>query len=201
MSKQVHNKILEISSAESLELNKAISVVGPFDLKPIQGMSLPVHLCRSVVGQQLSTKAANSIWARLLESSNSKSILEYINNSSIEGLRGVGLSAAKSKTLKEISHIFLSKKIDEVKFCDLGCEERSKQITQIWGVGEWTADMLNIFYFGEPDIWPKGDLAAVSTFEKLTDNSGVPSKFKPFRSYLALYMWKYRDNEWATNKR
>ena len=200
MLQHVHKTFLDISSAESAELNSAISLVGPFELKPKQDMPLAVHLCRSVVGQQLSTKAADSIWKRLLALSEKNNLLDFIHVSSIQDLRNCGLSAAKSRTLNEISKKFISGEIDQAQFHQLDCKDRSKRITQIWGIGEWTADMLNIFYFGEPDIWPRGDLAAVSTFEKLTGNVEISEKFKPFRSYLALYMWKYRDNEWATNK-
>ena len=71
--------------------------------------------------------------------------------------------------------------------------ERSRQLTQIWGVGQWTADMMGIFYFGDPDIWPDGDTAARKHLERLTSRRRktvrTAARFAPYRSYLALYMW------------
>jgi hypothetical protein len=68
-----------------------------------------------------------------------------------------------------------------------------------WGIGQWTADMTSIFYFGEPDVWPEGDMAVYRALCRLTGNRSkasratVASAFAPYRSFLALYLWRYLD--------
>jgi DNA-3-methyladenine glycosylase II len=68
---------------------------------------------------------------------------------------------------------------------------------EIWGVGQWTADMLGIFYFGERDIWPDTDLAVWKTLQRLTSRRRkttlTAAKFSPQRSLLAKYMWRIAD--------
>jgi DNA-3-methyladenine glycosylase II len=75
--------------------------------------------------------------------------------------------------------------------------ERSAALTSIWGVGQWTADMMCMFYFGEHDVWPDGDVGARKTLERLTNRRRSTIRtaqlFAPHRSYLALYMWAHAD--------
>ena len=79
----------------------------------------------------------------------------------------------------------------------LSVADRNERLTALWGVGPWTADMMNMFYFGEADIWPDGDLAARKTLEGLTSKRRktvrTAAHFKPYRSWLALYMWAHLD--------
>lgn len=199
MSLKTHEWFLEVASKESKRLEKAISLVGPIKRRPREKLLPSVHLCRSVVGQQLSGKAAESIWDKFLSLANGRDVLKFIQSTEIALLRECGLSAAKAKALKEISDAFLSGRIIENSLFDLDHIERSRQITSIWGIGQWTADMLNIFYFGEQDIWPEGDLAAVKTLEEFTTRKSIPAKFRPYRSILAMYMWKYRDSGLRVN--
>ncbi|MEM8810884.1 MAG: DNA-3-methyladenine glycosylase 2 family protein, partial [Cyanobacteria bacterium P01_G01_bin.38] len=77
-----------------------------------------------------------------------------------------------------------------------GCD-RAQRLTAIWGVGQWTADMMSIFYFGDPDIWPDGDVTARTNLIQLTSarrkTTLTAARFAPHRSYLALYMWRHSD--------
>lgn len=112
-------------------------------------------------------------------------------------LRACGLSGAKVKAVRAIAEAALSHQLDATELSLLSATERTLRLTALWGVGQWTADMMNIFYFGEPDIWPDGDVAARKTLEKLTSKRRKTARtaalFSPYRSYLALYMWRYVD--------
>lgn len=87
--------------------------------------------------------------------------------------------------------------LDQTELMPLHASQRSDRLTQLWGVGQWTANMMNIFYFGEPDIWPNGDVTARKTLEKLTSKRrktiNTAARFAPYRSYLAFHMWRYVD--------
>jgi len=70
---------------------------------------------------------------------------------------------------------------------------RSTHLTRIWGIGQWTCDMLAIFYCRELDIWPEGDLAVVRGLKRHIGRRSVnraAAEFAPYRSLLALYMWR-----------
>ena len=77
--------------------------------------------------------------------------------------------------------------------------ERSALLLELRGVGQWTVDMASIFYFGDPDIWPAGDLAVARTFRgylsarQARRMDALVERFAPHRSYLALYMWRIID--------
>ncbi len=203
MSKEVHLHFLSTAKAISKELYLALNEVGVVELSIrefIEGKkaSLPELLIRSVIGQQLSNKAAFTIWQRLLALSDNLPLLDYINNCDQASLRSCGLSSAKIKTLRGIADAFLNEKLNDKTLGKLNKEERNKMLTSLWGIGPWTADMANIFYFLEEDIWPDKDIAAVNTLQKLIGDSAatndIAKQFSPYRSYLALKMWRISDN-------
>ncbi len=199
MSRSIHQQFLKLSKNISGPLHHSIKQIGVVKITSRQHIPLPELLCRSVAGQQLSTKAASTIWQRLLDVSNGKSLLEFIHSSKTEDLRTCGLSAAKCKTLSAIAHSFHTGHITAENLEKLDQKQRAKTLTSIWGVGPWTADMVNLFYFCDPDIWPDKDVAVIKTFQKLIgddkDISTTAEKFSPYRSYLAMYMWQHKDNK------
>lgn len=92
------------------------------------------------------------------------------------------------------TNLYKQKNLESTKLLQLTSLERDQVLTNIWGVGQWTADMVNIFYFGEKDIWPDKDVAVRKNFLKLIGENKnsikESSKFGPYRTYLALMMWK-----------
>jgi DNA-3-methyladenine glycosylase II len=87
--------------------------------------------------------------------------------------------------------------LDQKILSRLDHNQRSEQLTEIWGVGQWTADMMGIFYFGDKDVWPDSDLAVWKTLQRLTNRRRktlrTAQRFAPHRSYLAIYMWRIAD--------
>ena len=74
--------------------------------------------------------------------------------------------------------------------------ESRARLLQLRGVGPWTADMVGIFHFHDPDIWPQDDVAAVGCLRRLTgqaDTSAVAAAFAPYHSILARYLWRIKD--------
>jgi DNA-3-methyladenine glycosylase II len=75
-------------------------------------------------------------------------------------------------------------------------EARSERLREIRGIGQWTCDMTSIFYFGDPDVWPSGDLSVTKEFNRFVGDeqiTGVVERFRPYRSYLAVSMYRLRD--------
>lgn len=159
-------------------------------------------LASSVVSQQLSTKAAATIWRRLESACGGKATPETIARLRSPSLRKAGLSAAKVKTLKELSKamkggLSLSalKRVPE--------SEAIEELTKVWGIGVWTAEMFLIFALGRADVFSVGDLGIVRSMEMLYDIPKDSHKtiyvekaecWSPYRSVACLVLWQHRDN-------
>lgn len=197
MSQVIHARFVEIAREISGELANAIANSPPLQLTPNQDFPFPERLCRAVAGQQLSVKAAASIWGRVVDSSVDQPLMDYFATVSPDTLRGCGLSTAKARTMRAIALAARSKQLDKTLLSELDHDDRTQYLTEIWGVGQWTADMMGIFYFGDPDIWPDGDTTARKNLERLTSRrrktTRTAANFAPYRSYLALYMWHQSD--------
>ena len=197
MSAAIHEQFRDIAGEISGSLHEAISSVGPLKLKRRRDVALPVLLCRIVAGQQLSTHAARTIWGRVEASAGDAELLEHVESCDIEQLRACGLSRAKARAMKSIVDSERAGDLNTRKLGRLNHAERSQSLTEIWGVGQWTADMVGISYFGDADIWPESDVTVWKTLEKLTDKrrktSRTALRFAPHRTYLAMYMWRIAD--------
>jgi len=193
----VHAHLLAAAEPLSGDLHRALARLGPLDFPRRDGAPFPAYLCRAIAGQQISVKAAQSIWARVEASAGDTPLLDHFVSANTEILRGCGLSGAKAKTIIAIADTHRSVGLDAAELRTLSVPERTARLTAMWGVGQWTADMMNMFYFGEPDIWPDGDVAARKTLERLTSKRRktvrTAERFRPYRSWLALYMWAHVD--------
>jgi DNA-3-methyladenine glycosylase II len=197
MSKAVHIQFLQTAEALSPELASAIAALGPAELPSSRETPFALYLARAVAGQQLSVKAARSIWARVEASNGEREFCDAFCAKRGETLRSCGLSNAKVKTLIAIGQATREGWLDGEALQSLDAEGRAMELTKLWGVGRWTADMANIFWFGEDDIWPDGDVAARKTLERLTSprrkTIRTAERFAPHRSHLAFYMWRHVD--------
>jgi len=198
MTQHVHDHCLSAALALSPDLHHSIRRQGVLSPWTAPTTPFPVSLSRSVAGQQLSVKAAASIWARVTAlSPEPDALLDVFHQDRAEDLRACGLSGAKVKTLIAIAEANRQGVLETEAMRAQSPQARSDRLVEIWGVGRWTADMANIFYFGEPDIWPDGDVTARKTLEKLTSKRRktlrTAARFAPYRSYLARYMWRHAD--------
>jgi len=178
-------------------LSKALARVGPLELPDRSAVDFPLYLARAVVGQQLSVKAAASIWRRVEAVCDGLDRAESFHESRTDVLRGCGLSAAKVKTLTAIAQFEADNGLCTERLRQMSAQARAAHLTQIWGVGQWTADMANIFWFAERDIWPEGDVTARKTLERLTSKRRKTvrsaARFAPYRSYLTFSLWQIAD--------
>ena len=192
--------MVRIARKISPALAAAMHRVGPPEWPRRDDQSLARYLARIVVGQQLSTRAAATIWQRVetLAQQLATDIPALALTSDLEALRACGLSGNKLLCLQGLAAAEANGQLDHEPLARLAPEARAKQLTALRGVGPWSADMLALFYFRDPDIWPLGDLAVRKTFEHyLKDQPGADltaAAFAPRRSLLALYMWRIANN-------
>jgi DNA-3-methyladenine glycosylase II len=161
-------------------------------------------LLRSIVGQQLSTKAARTIYERLTEifggrTPTPRELLE----ADPELIREAGLSRAKVSYLRDLAEHVEDGELDLQALPELDDDEVSAQLTAIKGLGQWTVDMFLIFHLGRPDVLPVGDLGirrAVQIrygLKELPDArklEEIAESWRPWRSLASLYLWTSLDN-------
>jgi len=200
MTAALHTRFLDIAADLSPELAAAMDRVGPAPLPRRDDTPFPLYLARAVAGQQLSVVAARSIWSRVEaagEAGDGRDLLSGFRLDRAETLRGCGLSNAKVRTVIAIADAAKAGHLDPEILAQMNADTRAAALSTIWGIGRWTADMANMFWFGEADIWPDGDVAARKTLARLTSprrkTVRTAARFAPHRSHLAYYMWRIVD--------
>lgn len=197
LKEEIHHQFIETATELSTDLAEAITRVGALKLQADDSQPLVHRLSRSVAQQQLSVKAARTIWNRVLEAAGDAHLTEFFVEENAELMHSCGLSKAKVRAICGIAKESRRGGLDANELQTLTHKERSNSLTSLWGVGQWTVDMISIFYFGDENVWPDGDLAARKTLERLTSRRRktvrTAERFAPYRSYLALYMWEYQD--------
>lgn len=196
---RIHGRFLAIADEIAVALAQALAAVGPAPFPDRGDVPLARFLARAVVGQQLSTQAARSIWARVESAASTagEPIPGFFEAERYAQLRACGLSRAKIRTLMQIREAERDGRLDGEALRALDHAERSRALCALWGVGQWTADMASIFHCRSPDVWPETDAAVQRTFARLIGRRRKPAKwaarFAPYRSWLALYMWRITD--------
>jgi DNA-3-methyladenine glycosylase II len=194
----IHKELIAIARGLAPSLCEALQAVGPLCLPKPKDGNLGYFLSRAVVGQQLSTRAAATIWGRVegAVSSAHSHIPEFFNDQSFETIRGCGVSGSKVKALQGIREAQRADKLCGKTLAAMDHAERSEQLQELWGIGQWTCDMASMFFCRCPDVWPEGDVTVQKIFKRLIGRR-KPSKtakyFAPHRSYLALTMWEIAD--------
>jgi DNA-3-methyladenine glycosylase II len=195
---KIHRHFVETARRVSPPLERAVVRIGRVAMPQRNGRGLAQFLARVVVGQQLSTSAARSIWARVETAvrDGGGSMPAYFRGRNARTLRRCGMSKAKIRALMAIRQAEAAGLLSTVRLRRMTHAERSEHLRTIWGVGQWTADMASIFYFGDPDVWPEGDAGVNRGLEMIVGLRSkrtllkVANAFSPYRSFLALYMWR-----------
>lgn len=165
------------------------------------------ELVESIIGQQLSVKAAASINRRFLELFEGEfPDAQTLLNQPVEYLRESGLSGAKVKYVKDVAQHVLDGRLDFKKFDSLSNEDIVAELLPVKGIGEWTAHMFLMFCMARPDVLPVGDLGIRNGMKKLYnfDHLPTPDEIKqiakvngwhPYESIASWYVWQSLDNE------
>ena len=187
-------------------LRRLIDERGPIDPATDRRGSRPdayIALSRAIVGQQLSTKAAASIWARFEGLFGGPPKPDQVADADDERLRSAGLSASKTAYLKDLAGRVASGELDLTRIATLADEDVIADLTEIKGIGHWTAEMFLIFHLGRPDVISAGDLGirrAIQIAYDLgelpgpTDLERISDPWRPQRTLACLYLWRSLDS-------
>lgn len=156
-------------------------------------------LARSIVFQQLSTKAARTIYGRLEEVAGGKITPEAIQNLSLGDMRRAGLSKQKIGYIRDLAEHALSGKVDFNRLPAMSDEEVIVALTDIKGVGVWTAHMFLIFALRRPNVLAVGDLGVRTAIQRHYKKRALPkpahieklaANWHPYCSYACWYLWR-----------
>lgn len=176
-------------------------------VKRYQGMSLVSRgdafgtLARSIVGQQISVKAADAVWGRF------SAVVGGISPAAVldvgaEGLAGCGLSGRKIEYVVDLARHFAEGRIDAGRWTDMDDEAVIAALTDVRGIGRWTAEMFLIFNLMRPDVFPLDDLGLQkAVFQHYFNGEKQPrrvlaeagERWRPWRSVATWYLWRSLD--------
>jgi len=175
-------------------------------VKLVSSKKIDLYLWRSIMSQQLSTKVAAVIRKRFMDLYKGKPEAKTILASPFEDLRKIGLSNAKANYIQNIARFSLEQGMDFRKLSKMGNAEVIEYLTQIKGVGRWTAEMLLMFALKREDVFVVDDLGIQQAMRKLYKLKEMEKrelketlyriayKWSPYRTYACMYLWRWKDN-------
>ena len=186
------------------KLRTIIDLQAPYVL--VARKNIYLHLCSSIMSQQLSVKVAAVIYEHFLNLyKNKKPSLKQIIDTPFDTLRSIGLSNAKAQYVQNVCTFFLTEKITDAKLQKMSNDVLIKYLSQIKGVGQWTVEMILMFTLGREDVFAVDDLGIQQSIAKLyqldTTNKKalkikmleLSSKWSPYRTYACRYLWGWKD--------
>ncbi len=174
-----------------------IDRIGPCQLRPRRD-----HfdtLVRAIIGQQISTKAAASIDARLRALAGGSHHAETLLEFGEEALHGVGLSRVKARYVLNLADAVVSRRVRLHRLNALSDEEIVEQLTSVKGIGRWTAEMFLIFSLNRPDVLPVADLGVrvglrnhfgLGELPKPRECETLTEPWRPYRTVAMWYLWQ-----------
>ena len=161
-------------------------------------------LCKSIIGQQISVAAANSVFKKFKNACNGKIKPKIVKKITIQKLKKCGLSRQKAKGIKELSVKFSNKSFDPNLIKSMNDEEAIAYLSTLKQIGRWSAEMILLFTFNRENIWPIQDIGLLRAISKNYKKIYLPpkkfvnllgKKFSPYSSVATWYLWRSIDDE------
>jgi DNA-3-methyladenine glycosylase II len=192
--------------SKDTKLKKVIDAQEPHTL--VKRKKIYLYLCASIMSQQLSTKVADVIYNRFLALYGKKEpTAQQILDTPFETLRSIGLSNAKTNYVQNVCRFFIERKLTDTQLYKMSNEEVIDLLTQIKGVGNWTAEMILMFALQHEDVLPVDDLgiqqAMIKLYKLKFENKKVlfekmykaAEKWRPYRTYACVHLWRWKDGD------
>ena len=195
------DKIFQYGETEVAYLKQADPILGEIitqigHIEREVNSDLFISLINSIVAQQISSKAADTVWLRMTQKLKTISP-ETINASKVEDIQQCGMSMRKATYIKNAARAVYSGELDINALGNLSDDEICKQLSALNGIGVWTAEMLMIFSMQRPDILSWNDLAIHRGLRMLYRHRKVDKKlfekyrrrYSPYNTVASLYLW------------
>ena len=161
-------------------------------------------LCKSIIGQQISVAAANSVFKKFKKKCNHKINASKVNNLSLRDLKKCGLSRLKAVGLKDLARKILNTEFKPILINKMSDEEAIEYLSQLRQIGRWSAEMVLLFTYNRSNIWPLQDIGLLRAISNNYNKKYFPpknfldklyKKFTPYCSVATWYLWRSIDNE------
>ena len=161
-------------------------------------------LCKSIIGQQISVLAANSVFLKFKKKCKNKINAKTVFKLSTAQLKNCGLSRQKVKGIKELAKKFIDKSFNPILIKDMTDEEAIEYLSKLRQIGKWSAEMILLFTYNRPNIWPVQDIGLLRAISNNYKKKYLPpknfvnklkKKFSPYCSVATWYLWRSIDNE------
>ena len=161
-------------------------------------------LCKSIIGQQISVAAANSVFLKFKKKCKNKINSKTVNKLSISQLKSCGLSRQKVKGIKSLAEQVLNKTFNPKIISDMSDEEAIIYLSKLRQIGRWSAEMILLFTYNRPNIWPVQDIGLLRAISKNYNKKYLPpesyvnllrKRFSPYCSVATWYLWRSIDPE------
>jgi len=184
-------------------MKRAIAAIGLPDIR--RGRPRPSHfaeLARAICFQQLAGAAARAIHGRFTDLFDGDPEPEAVLALRVEQMRAVGLSAAKTASIRDLAEHVVAGDVELDRVARLSDDEIVRELTLVRGIGRWTAEMFLIFQLGRLDVWPVDDFGVRNGYARLYGLDEMPKPkqlevdgdvFRPYRSVAAWYCWRATD--------
>jgi DNA-3-methyladenine glycosylase II len=197
----LHPRVQRYLAGRDPVMDRLIAVVGPCRLRPHPD---PFDcLVRAIISQQISTRAADTIHARLLEAMGPEGVTAVNVLAAKEAtLRSVGLSATKTKSLRDLADHVRRGALPLDRLGAMDDEEVIRTLTPVHGIGRWTAEMFLIFVLGRPDVLPVDDFGLKAGVKRQYGLKEMPGRqllheyggpWRPYRSIATWYIWRGQE--------
>ncbi len=196
------NKAKKILSKKDKVMAKLISNYNDGSL--ITRNDVFYSLCKSIIGQQISVAAANSVFLKFEKKCKGKINYKNVNRLSILSLKGCGLSKQKAKGIKELANKLISKEFQPHLINKMSDEEAIEYLSGLRQIGKWSAEMILLFTFNRPNIWPLQDIGLLRAISNNYKTKYFPpkkilnklyKKFSPYCSVATWYLWRSIDDD------
>ena len=161
-------------------------------------------LCKSIIGQQISVAAANSVFSKFKKSCKGKINAKNVNKLSTQTLKRCGLSRQKVKGIKDLAKKIINKEFKPHLIKRMNDEEAILYLSELRQIGRWSAEMILLFTFNRSNIWPLQDIGLLRAISNNYNKKYFPpksfldrlhKKFSPYCSVATWYLWRSIDNE------
>jgi DNA-3-methyladenine glycosylase II len=195
MDQKIFSFLLKTAaSSNHHKLHEVIKTIGPIDI-PISNLKFQQYLIKAIVGQQISTKAAASIWKKVQEGL--KQIKNFEDKNLHQVLRSCGLSERKALYAQGVLENSQVARASRRQLKSLDSKTYASMLLDLKGVGPWTVEMSRIFYLGDEDVLSEGDYGIQVAHKKMFKNEKLSQDFynsyAPYRTYVSLYLWRSLD--------
>ena len=161
-------------------------------------------LCKSIIGQQISVAAANSVFLKFKKKCKHKITAKVVSKLSSTSLKSCGLSRQKVKGIKDLAKKTMNKSFKPSLIKRMSDEEAIEYLSELRQIGRWSAEMILLFTFNRSNIWPLQDIGLLRAISNNYNKKYFPpkyflnklyKKFTPYCSVATWYLWRSIDNE------